>query len=160
MAGMFDAKELVKVAIQDEITGAAFYAGAAAKSGNPELKETFVALADQERGHRKRFEEMLDAMGDYQSPEQYPGEYTEYLNSLATDRAFPDEAAAVAAVGACAGDAEVLDLSLRIERDTLKLMEEMQKLVAERDRAVVETLADEERSHIEVLTAAREGLAG
>ncbi|HUV39548.1 MAG TPA: ferritin family protein [Planctomycetota bacterium] len=160
MAGMFDVRELVKVAVSDEKTGVVFYTEAAAKTKDAKLRGTFEKLAEEERGHEKHFRGMLEQMGDVKPPEQYSGEYTAYLESLTSDRAFPDDAAAVEAVKRCSSDLEVLDLALSIERDTLILMEEMQKLVAERDRRIVETLADEERSHIVALTKARKGVAG
>jgi len=155
---MFDVKELVKVAVQDEKSGVVFYTDAAAKTEDPDLKETFTTLAEQERSHQQQFEGMLAELGDYKSPEGYSGEHSAYLTALASDRAFPTEAAASEAITRCSGDRDILELALRIERDTLILMEEMQKLVAERNRDIVETLANEERSHVVMLTAARDRL--
>ncbi len=160
MGELFEVAELVRVAVEDEKTGVAFYSALAEKTRSPELRETFSQLAEEERGHQKRFEEMLKSMGAHKAPERYAGEYVSYLNALTSDRAFPDESAAVEMAGKCGGDLPALELAIRVERDTLILMQEMRRLLPERHRAVVDELADEERSHVVKLSAARERLKG
>ncbi|MHC4295264.1 MAG: ferritin family protein, partial [Planctomycetota bacterium] len=56
MAELFEITELVKVAIEDERTGVAFYSRLAEKCER--LKETFERLAEEEKIHLKRFEEI------------------------------------------------------------------------------------------------------
>ena len=160
MAEMFDIAELVKIAVEDERTGVSFYSALAERTGNPELKKVWEELAEQERHHQQRFEEMLKSLGEPKVPEGYGGEYANYLRALTTDRAFPDEAAAVRMAQECEGDAAAVALALRFERDTLILMQEMRALVPEKDRSVVDELADEERAHIVTLTEARSKLGG
>jgi len=160
MGRMFDVKELVKIGIEDETTGVAFYARAAEKAADADLKKVLTDLSSEERAHRKHFEDMLHDMGDYQSPEERAGEYADYLHALTSDRAFPDEAAALRMLDACGDDLATLKLALRFERNARLLMSEMKGLVREKDRAVVEELACEERAHIVVLTEVREKLAG
>ena len=156
MAELFEVQELVKVAIEDEKTGVAFYSKLAGKS--QKLQDIFAQLAEEERGHQKRFEAMLAGMGNYKSAEQYPGEYMEYLRTLTENRAFPDEQTAMRRAEECADDAAALDLASRFERDTLILMNEMRSLVPDKDRAVVDELASEEQGHLVTLAGAREKL--
>ena len=160
MAEMFDVAELVRVAVEDEKTGVAFYAALAETAGSAELKKVFADLAEEEKVHQKRFEEMLAGLGDHKAPEAYGGEYAGYLQALTTDRAFPDAAAAAEAARQCPDDATAVELAIGLERDTLLLMQEMRKLVPPRDQAVVDELADEERSHLVALTGARAALGG
>jgi len=160
MGNMFDVAELVRVAVEDEKAGVSFYSALAQKAQSPQLREIFADLAEQERHHQKRFQEMLDSLGDYQSPERYSGEYTSYLNALTTDRAFPDADQANKAAQACKDDASAVELASRFERDTLILMTEMRKLVPEKDQAIVDELADEERGHLVTLSAASKKLGG
>jgi hypothetical protein len=51
-----------------------------------------------------------------------------------------------------------LVLATRFERDTLILMNEMRKLVPEKDGAIVEELASEEQAHLVTLTEAQQRL--
>jgi len=153
MAELFEIAELVKIAVDDERTGVAFYTKLSENSDK--LKDTFADLAEQEKHHQKRFEQMLSGLGDYKSPEQYPGEYVTYLRTLACNRAFPDEQVAASMAEKCKSDEEALDLAVRFERDTLILMNEMRSLVPQRDVATVDELADEERAHLVTLYEAR-----
>ena len=156
MAELFEVAELVKVAIEDEKTGVAFYSKLAQTSDR--LRDTFADLAEQEKYHQKRFEEMLAGLGRHKPKEQYPGEYLEYLNTLTRDRAFPDQQTAVRMAESCSGDKAAIDLASRFERDTLILMNEMRGLVPQKDRAIVEELAKEEQAHLVTLAQARQQL--
>lgn len=160
MAKMFDVAELVQVAVDDEKSGVVFYEALAEKARNPGLKQTFKSLADQERHHQRRFEEMLKDIGGYKSPDTYADEYLSYVHTLTTDRAFPDEATAVRKARNCADDDAGIALALGFERDTLVLMNEMRGMVGDKDRAVVDELIREEQQHVVDLTAARASLNG
>jgi len=160
MGEVFNVAEVVRVAVEDERSGVAFYSALAEKARDPKLRETFADLSAQEKVHQKRFEEMLAALGDYKAPERYSDEYVSYLGVLTRDRAFPDEQAARDRAADCGDDAAALELASRFERDTLILMEEMQKLVRDKHREIIDEMADEERDHLVALDAARRRLAG
>jgi len=160
MAEMFEVGELLRVAVEDERTGAAFYSTLAETVSDPTLGKTFRDLAAEELGHQARFEAMLKAAGEHQAPEGYAGEYTAYLGALTVNRAFPDEQAAQRQAHRCADDREAIELALRIERDTLVLLNEMRKLVSDKARSAVEDIIAEEQSHLVKLTGAMETLAG
>ena len=158
MGELFEVQELVKVAVEDEKSGVVFYTAASQKAIDAELKATFSDLADQERYHQRRFEKMLQALGGLKTPETYAGEYRSYIKALTDNRAFPDDQAAARMAEQCGDDLEAVNLALRFERDTLMLMNEMRALVPQKDRPIVDELANEEKSHLVVLTAAKEKL--
>lgn len=158
MAEMFDVSELVRIAVEDEKSGVAMYTALAGKARLARLKEAFADLTEQERYHQKRFEDMLQSMGDFKPPERYSGEYAGYLEALTADRAFPDAQAARRQAEACADDAGALALANRMERDTLLLLGEMRDLVAEKHRPVVDDIIEEERSHVVLLSEVAEAL--
>jgi rubrerythrin len=158
MAEQFEVSEIVKVAIEDERTGVTFYSALAEKTDK--LKDIFADLAEQERHHQRRFEQMLEQLGGHQPMEEYPGQYMAYLQTLTSDRAFPDEQAALRKAEQCKDDAEALSIASRFERDTLILMNEMRGLVSDKHRAVVDELTKEEQEHLVTLAEARKNLAG
>ena len=160
MAELFEVAELVKVAVEDEKTGVAFYSVLAGKCAKPELKDIFARLAEEEKYHQQRFEQMLAALGSHKPREEYPGQYMAYLRTLTDERAFPDEATAIRLAGECPDDAAAVDLASRFERDTLMLMHELAGLVPENDQVVVNELAEEEQQHLVTLAKARKTLAG
>ena len=156
MAELVEVAELVKVAVEDEKSGVAFYSKLAETS--QKLKKTFSELAAQEKVHQKRFEEMLAQLGSHAPREQYPGEYTDYLQTLTSTRAFPDEQAALRAAEQCADDAAAVDLASRFERDTLILMNEMRSMVPPKHKDLIDELTREEQEHLVTLTQARREL--
>ena len=158
MAGMFEVTELVKVGVEDERTGVAFYMAASERSREEGLKRVFADLAEQERFHEKRFKKLLSDLGDYKSPERYGGEYASYLEALTTSRAFPTQEAALDAVGKTADDLSLVKMASRFERDTLVLMGEMRKLVREQDRTIIDQLIAEEQGHLVTLSVAKDKL--
>ena len=158
MRELFEVVELVKIAVEDEKSGVAFYSALTGRTRNAALKKTFSELAEQEKFHQKRFEEMLASLGGHKAGESYQGEYMAYLRALTDDRAFPDEAAARRMAIECPDDASALELAIRFERDTLLLMNEMRGMVPEKDAHVVKALAQEEQSHLVVLANARRKL--
>ena len=160
MGELFDVVELVRVAVEDERTGGAFYAAAAERAEDPNLKATFADLADQERYHQARFEKMLAELGDVRPPELYSGEYASYLGALTRDRAFPDETSAVRMAEQCEDDLAFLDVALGFERNTLNLVNEMRVLVSEADKDIVDDITCEEQAHLVALLEARDKLKG
>ena len=160
MSNLFDVSELVRIAVEDEKSGVAFYTVLAEKATHPTIKQAFTRLAEEERGHYARFQKMLDGLGDYKPRETYSGEYMDYLRTMLTDRAFPDEAGAVQQAKACEGDLAALALATRFERETLLLMSEMRGMVPDKDRSIVDELAREEQSHLVELGRARGKLTG
>ena len=55
MAEIFDLAEVIKVGVEDEKSGVAFYGVLAEEAADPALRETFAGLAEEERGHARRF---------------------------------------------------------------------------------------------------------
>ena len=158
MSPLFDVAELVRIGVEDEKTGVAFYSAVAGKADDPELRKMYEELAEQERRHQERFEQMLDDLGNVQPTESHPGEYVEYLRAMLDSRAFPDESSGRRMAEACTDDAAVLDLAVRFERDTLVLLGELRSMVPAKDQSVVDELIREEQSHLVVLAGAKERL--
>lgn len=155
MSNLFDVAELVRIGVEDEKSGIAFYTALADKATDTGLRQTFARLAEEEKRHCERFQAMLDQLGDYQPRESYSGEYMTYLRTMLEGRAFPDEQAAVAQAKACENDMAGVALAIRFERDTLLLMGEMRGMVPDKDRWVVDELIHEEQSHLVELDRAR-----
>ncbi|MFW6066374.1 MAG: ferritin family protein [Planctomycetota bacterium] len=155
MPEQFEVAELVKIGVEDERSGVAFYSRLADNVEDSGLRKTFADLAEQEKFHQKRFQDMLDRLGGVKTPEEYPGQYMAYLSALTSGRAFPDPSAAERAAEKCESDAKAVELASRYERDTLMLMNEIRPLVPEKDRATVDELIREEQTHLVTLSEAR-----
>ena len=152
--------ELVRIGIEDEKAGIAFYSKLARKAAAGKLRDVLSHLVSQERYHQKRFEEMLEALGDEAARESYPGEYEAYLRELLESRPFTNEESAAAKAEQCEDDSAAVDLASRFERNTLLFMSEMRRLVPVKERSVVDELIREEQQHLVELGRARKELLG
>jgi len=158
MRELFDIRELVRIGVEDETSGVAFYSTLAGRATSAQLRRLFGQLAEQESYHKTRFEEILETLGTITIHEEYTGEYLAYLQTMTGMRAFPDPDAARAMANECKNDADALDLATRFERDTLILMGELKGLVPPEDEAIVNELIREEQQHLVMLDQARQAL--
>ena len=155
----FRAREVVDFARQIERRGQAFYRALAAKAANPQVKELFAALAEEEKAHEDLFGRMLSGLEGYQPPESYPGEYQEYVQALLDAHVFARDLSPEELAGRAAGPGEALDMAIGFEKDSLVLFYELRSLVPEQERAAVDNLIREEQRHIRQLAAQKRALA-
>ena len=153
--GLFKVSEIVQMAIDEEHNGCIFYNALAKCAASDALKEMAKRLAEQERGHEKAFVALRDQLGAYQPHETYPGEYADYVGVLVGGKSFPDEEGAIQLAQQAGGDTMAVDTAIAFEKNTLLFLNEMRKLVPEKDRATVDVLIDEERQHLVDLSAIR-----
>ena len=158
MPQIFSVAELVKVAVEDERSGVAFYSTLAEVVNGPKVKRIMVALAEEEKVHQRRFEEILRDLGNVKVPERYEDEYASYLEALTSSRAFPNQETACKVARECPDDAAAIDTANRFERDTLILMNEMRSKAPQRHAEIIEELIREEQGHLVTLTRARAAL--
>lgn len=159
MPEIFKVAELVKVAVEDERSGVAFYSTLAEVVKTPQVKEIMAKLAEEEKVHQQRFEEILLNLGGVKAPQTYEDEYVSYLAALTSSRAFPDEQTALKMARRCPDDATAVEMSTRFERDTLMLMNEMRSMASKEHVEIIEELIREEQGHLVTLARAKEALA-
>ncbi len=87
-------KEILKMAVGNEVEAFEFYRDAAAKMKDPAMKKTFQELADEESGHKVLLEGFLsNEMKDmkFSDEKDYKvAETVEAPQALSTDMAFKD----------------------------------------------------------------------
>ena len=88
-------KEILKMAVGNEVESFEFYRDAAAKMKDPAMKKTFQELADEESGHKVLLEGFLsNEMKDmkFSDEKDYKvAETVEAPQTLSTDMAFPGD---------------------------------------------------------------------
>lgn len=87
-------KEILKMAVGNEVEAFEFYRDAAAKMKDPAMKKTFQELADEESGHKVLLEGYLsNEMKDMKFIDEKDYKVTETVEApqtLSTDMAFKD----------------------------------------------------------------------
>jgi rubrerythrin len=159
MSNLIAANEIVKMSVDEEKSGEAFYRAWSGKSSNARVKSEAARIADMEKHHAKVFGELLAKLGEPKGAETYGGEYQAYVDALMADREFggPAEAARLAAR---LSDAEAVDAALRTEQKALLLYSFLENQLEGGDVATVAGVIEEERGHVIDLTALKKEVSG
>lgn len=150
---LFNVRELISMAVKDEETGIAFYQALAEVAGNSAVKEKALEISKQEAVHARRFQQMIDEIGEYKPREQYSGQYDAYVQALLDGRAFPEPEKAADKARAAASDGEAIRIAMGLEKDTLLFLQEMKGLIKPEYTNYVQEIIEEERAHLAELTA-------
>ncbi len=157
-AGILTARDMVEMAIQTEQNGSAFYTGAAAQAGSPEMAKLLRWLASQEQEHASVFRTMLTSPERHQPAEQYGGQRSGFVQALLEARVLPDKETGAQRLAAMTGDEEILDFALGFEKDTILFMYEMRDVSSPASRETLDRLIREEKTHVARLLALKHAL--
>jgi rubrerythrin len=150
MTNLFLASEILEINIEEERNGAAFYLALAEKSDNKLVQSVARDIANQEMTHEKKFKELLDRVQVRESEEQYPGEFDSYIDKLKGHQIFnnPPQAAETAKK---TPDIEAIELALKTEYATLKLLNELRRHLDKSEIQYVDITIQEEEDHVKQL---------
>lgn len=153
MSYNFNAAEVFNVAIQIEENGKRFYEESQANIDVPEVKRLFSDLAQQEVGHKKRFEELkaqlpASAQSTVWDPEN---EMDLYIKSMADSHIFVTDMKELIAKVKDARSA--LQMAIEFEKDSVLFFLSLEDAMAgQLDRDLVKTLVKEEQGHLKQLS--------
>jgi rubrerythrin len=152
---VFEASDIVEVAVRIEENGANFYRYAVQLAGKEEVKVLFLRLADEEVQHRRIFAEILAGMDRNLPPEGYDGEYAAYLHNYVDNHLVFATEAFAAELAKIRDEASALDFAIRRELDSIHYYREMQELLPAGRRDAIERIIAEEKEHFVRLSAMR-----
>ncbi len=151
----FNEVEAAKIAQNIEKNGLAFYQKVAAKTRNVAVRNLFMKLADDEKGHLARFEELeeaLQAARRDQAGYADDDEIAAYIDRLLQTQVFGDAGDVARLAEQAADDVEALGVGMKAERDSIVFYQEMLDFVD--SKAAKTAFADilkEERQHLRLL---------
>lgn len=149
----FSGYEIGEMAIQIERNGKAFYEVLEKKSNENDMRAFFKYLADQENIHMERFKELRDTLSKegYVAPYDWD-EARDYLSALVSKEVFSDSNMGAKIAEQAKDERAAFDAAIGLEKDSLLFYHEMIRFVNAQDHPLIESIADEERKHIKVLT--------
>lgn len=144
--------EVITVAMNLEQEGRGFYDEAARLSKHKETKEIFNKLRDEEADHYKTFKDLLDNI-QAAGPKGYFNineEAVSYLNSLIETGVFKGiDKQSIKRLS----EAEVLEIGLKVERDSVLYYNEAQKMSTNpKAREIMSKIIEIEKEHLVTLT--------
>jgi len=145
---LFQAAEVLDMAIEIERQGLAFYQGCAAARASEQVAEVFDYAAEQERRHIEQFSKMKRDLDRYTVPESYPGETLSYLRGFLDNRMFSTVDEASCAAEEIRDEMEAVEMAVDLERSTISFYSGIKQIVRESEREVVDEIIAEEHRHI------------
>ncbi len=148
---IFEAKEIFKFAIRIEENGEKFYRFASKLTEDEEIKDMFNYLADEELKHKDIFTNLLSDITKDVSFNNYSDEYMDYLRCYVDNVIFTDEQLKTQ-------EKEVDDVpsaikfAMQRELDSILYYHEVEKLIADNKRPLIEKIIEEERKHYATLS--------
>ncbi len=145
------AAEALKWAMEIEKNGEIFYNAVAAKSADPEVKALFEYLADQERGHYRAFQKMLEEVKS--DPDlSYVGiqydEYQAYLQAALSGALFAGPDKGLTLAKQAQNRETALRAAMGFEKDTLLFFYDLREMVSEAERGAISDIVLEEKAHL------------
>ena len=153
MPRLFEAREIVGLAIKIEENGEEFYTRLANSMKNLQVKETFEFLAGEERKHRNSFREIQQRLGEFKPIyESYPGEYLNYVEALAEENIFTKERAGQLLAKKFKTPTAALDTAIGLEKDYILFYNEMKNFVPESEHKPINEIISQEKEHLRKLS--------
>ncbi len=149
---IFDASDIMEVAIRIEENGANFYRYAVQITGKEEVKALFQRLAEEEVKHQRTFTEILAGMDPSIPPEGYDGEYAAYLHSYVDNTLVFKTETLAGELTKIRNEASAFDFAIRRELDSIHYYREILEMLPAGGREAIERVIAEEKKHFMMLS--------
>jgi len=157
MANIFSASDIVSMGIQIEKNGKDFYNTLVNLTKSQKAKELYKFLSGEEQKHIIVFQNILNRL-DNSLTESYPGEYLEYMKTLASEYVFTQAGKGESLAKSAKTDKEAIDLGIGFEKDSIIFYEGMKKSIPQANHKVVDELIAQEASHLRRLSDLKKSL--
>jgi rubrerythrin len=145
--GVFEASDIVEVAVRIEENGANFYRFAGQIASHEEAKALFAHLAEAEVAHQRVFEGIFAQMEHADPPESYQGEYQAYLRNYVDNKIIFTKDVMDRELAAVKDTPSALDFAMQRELDSILYYHEIKNLLPAGQHPAVERIIAEERKH-------------
>jgi rubrerythrin len=151
----FNEIEAAMIAQNMEKHGLDFYQRAATKAKDTATRDLFLRLAEDEKKHLARFEELEETL---HAARREGAGYTDdadlsaYIDRLVETQVFADEGAVARLADQVESDYEALAVAIRAERDSILFYQEMLDFIdSNAARETFSRILQEERGHLQTL---------
>ncbi len=143
--------ELIEIALRLEERGEVFYTVAAEKATKDSVRALFEELAEQERHHRRAFQQMGRDLVELALSREQWADFQAYAVALLQQSLLDKPGGALGRVAENMDMGEALQAALEFEKETLLFFYEMREAVRGPGQRVVESIVQEEKRHIQRL---------
>lgn len=146
----FNLEEVLRFAVTIEKNGERFYRDAATRVSDLRARAVFLHLAHEEVAHEQLFSRLLGQNLTVELDERHGDDYLAYLQAFVDHVAFRHSRAR-AELGEVTDEAQAISFAMQREQDSISFYTELRSLVPEDERAAIDAIIEEERSHFRAL---------
>lgn len=159
MTEKYAGSEVLRMAVEIEKKGKAFYDGVVAAVKDARTQDIFQYLADEEVKHEKLFTKMLADVEPQADGSPFDeSEMTAYFRSLIDRKIFPDGDEGAAMKQEMGNPSSAIRVALSFEKDAILFFHELLAVTREAGKKSVEMVIAEEREHIRRILELKEEL--
>lgn len=147
MGNLLSIAEVVDIGIEKEKKRRDFYASAAKKFSEKELRELFLRLSAWEEQHIKKFQEIKDGIDDTEATESYSGERQAYMQTLVEEELY-EAGSADEFVRSVDSVRSALEHGMRFEREAILFFSELEHFFRAAFKETLAQLINEEKQHL------------
>lgn len=160
MGIFFSMQEVIEMAVTTERSGQAFYQSAAKVARKDNLKELFQHLAEEEEKHLKTFQSFYNTLKKEAEITPYNWEEAKlYLEALVDSKFFASPEKAINLAKEAKDELEVIYAAIDFEKDTLLFFYQILDMIRSREQELVKRIIEQEKKHIQRLSATRSKLS-
>ncbi len=149
---IFQASDVIEMALEIEKSGEAFYRAVATKAQSPQVQALFEELADMEVDHFETFKQLSKTQwSGLELPEEQWDQYLTYLQATVQSAFFEGQDKALALADQVNDEKQALRMAMGFEKETLLFFHDLRDMVTEGNKEVVKQIIDEEKSHLRLL---------
>ncbi len=160
MGNTFSGCEIIELGIQIEKNGKDFFFAVSEKAKNEEAKKIFHCLSMEDSKHADNFKNLFTLACNYSPEGAYPDEYFAYMNSLASSYVFTEKDKGVEIAKQAKNEKEAVEIGIRYVKDAILFYEGMKRVVADKDKKIVDNLLEEEKQHLGKLCMLKKKICG
>ncbi|MFA5069489.1 MAG: ferritin family protein [Candidatus Omnitrophota bacterium] len=159
MDNRYSVSDIIEVAIEIEKNGANFYYSFSKRWADKTVARFFSDMAEEEKGHERDFKSILSSITGHEPCEAYGQEYLSYFNAVAggclfkSDDDFRERTSMIDSIK------DAVDFSLGMEKDSILLYEQMKRMLPDKDKALLELIIEQEKSHVRKIWGIRDNIS-
>ncbi len=152
----YDVSDVVEAAVRIERGGTEMYLKLYESSTSHKARDVFNFLAAEEEKHAGVFRKLLESVADYTPRYNYPGEYGQYLEGIASrmTEAVKKSTAALDAKNI----SEAVRVAMELEKISIEFYTDVKKQFEGFGAETVQQIIDEEKGHLAKLEALGEDI--
>lgn len=147
----YDITDVVEAAVRIERGGVDLYLKLYESSASPKARDVFNFLAAEEEKHAGIFRKLLESVAEYSPRYNYPGEYGQYLDGIASRMADAVKRGAAALDVKNQGDA--IKVAMELEKMSIEFYADVKKQFEGDNAETVQKIINEEKGHLARLEA-------